>query len=211
MKALLFPVVHLHVHVDMARKLRKLYPSKKIIVHWHGEELRQRGWEGVREITSVSDAVFVSTEDLLAGAPEGVVHLPNPVDMELFRPIPSLRKPNSALYIVKGYRGEDLEWPKKVTSKLGLELDVRDRKVGPISYNEMPMLLNRYEYYVDRNYPESLSKTALEALACGVKVISWKEEILTSLPSEHDPKNVVQQFISTLKKRSFNEILGSLT
>jgi len=202
-----FPAVHLHVHVDLALRLRSIYPGKKLIVHWHGEELRLRGWRGVSSITRAADATFVSTQDLLHGAPEGVVYLPNPVDTEHFRPMPSLRRQNSALYLVKRQRNEDTEWARRLASRLGLELEVRDRVADPVDYGRMPELLNRYEYYIDRNYIQSLSKTALEALSCGVKVIDWKEDVVTALPEDHRPKNVVERFVSALRARSFDSIL----
>lgn len=202
-----FPAIHLHVHVDLAPRLRALYPRKKLIVHWHGEELRLKGWGGVSGITLAADATFVSTEDLLPGAPEGVVYLPNPVDTELFRPIPSLRRENTALYLVKRQRNEDREWAIRLASRLGLELEVRDRVAQPVEYSRMPELLNRYEYYIDRNYIHSLSKTALEALSCGVKVLDWREEVVTSLPEEHKPKKVVDRFLGALRERSFTGII----
>lgn len=51
-------------------------------------------------------------------------------------------------------------------------------------------MLNRYEYCIDRTSPESLSKTALEALACGLKVIRWDCRVVSGLLGEHRPERV---------------------
>ena len=61
-----------------------------------------------------------------------------------------------------------------------------------IPYGEMPKVLNRYEYYIDRMSPKSLSKTALEVLACGLKVIRWDGRVVSGLPLEHRPERVAE-------------------
>jgi len=75
--------------------------------------------------------------------------------------------------------------------KMHLKLTMRDRVKEPIPYNRLPMFLNKFEYYIDRNYIKSLSKTALEALVCNCKVIRWDEKIVHDLPEENKPENVV--------------------
>ena len=47
-------------------------------------------------------------------------------------------------------------------------------------------------YYIDRTSPESLSKTALEALACGLKVIRWDGRVVSGLPEDHRPERVAE-------------------
>ena len=51
-------------------------------------------------------------------------------------------------------------------------------------------MLNRYEYCIDRTSPGSLSKTVLEALACGLKAIRWDGRVVSGLPKEHRPERV---------------------
>jgi hypothetical protein len=41
----------------------------------------------------------------------------------------------------------------------------------------------------------SLSKTALGALACGLKVVRWNEEVVEGLPEEYKPENVIRRLI----------------
>ena len=53
-------------------------------------------------------------------------------------------------------------------------------------------MLNRCEYCIDRTSPESLSKTVLEALACGLKVLRWDCSVVSGLPEYYRPERVVR-------------------
>jgi len=189
-KALSFDIIHVHAFDEIISLLKKLYPHKKIIIHYHGSDIRGK-WKVRKRFWKKADLILVSTPDLLQGAPENAIYLPNPVDTELFKPLPKLREIGTALYLVKHQKGEDLNWPIEVAKKMQLKLTVRDRVKEPIPYGQMPNYLNTFEYYIDRNYIKSLSKTALEALACGCKVVRWDEEIVQGLPDGNRPENVV--------------------
>jgi hypothetical protein len=86
-----------------------------------------------------------------------------------------------------------MEWPKNVAKNLGLKLCVVDRKANPIPYAKLPHFLNTFEYYIDRNWIHSLSKTALEALACGLKVVKWDNRVIEKLPEEHNPIMIIEK------------------
>jgi hypothetical protein len=65
-------------------------------------------------------------------------------------------------------------------------------------YGEMPDFLKQYELYVDIRYVnkkvlENLSKTALESLACGLRVLDYKLNYHKGLPSEHNPSHVISE------------------
>ncbi len=45
----------------------------------------------------------------------------------------------------------------------------------------------------------SVSKTGLEALACNCKAITWNGNILTKLPEEHKPENVIEELMKVYK------------
>lgn len=51
-----------------------------------------------------------------------------------------------------------------------------------------------------RLYKVPLSKTALEALACGLKVITWKGKIIEGLPPENHPENVAKRIFNIYLK-----------
>jgi len=186
-----YDVVHVHSLDKLVPWLKAIYPNKPVILHYHGSEIRGK-WKERACYWRRADLVLVSTPDLLEGAPRGVTYLPNPVDLELFKPLPGLREEGTALYIIKHQEGEDLSWVRKVASKLKLKLTVRDRISDPIDYVDLPTYLNKFEYYIDRNYVRSLSKTALEALACGLKVVRWDEKVVEGLPDAHRPANVIK-------------------
>jgi hypothetical protein len=62
----------------------------------------------------------------------------------------------------------------------------------------MPNFLKKYDIYIDikivnAQILESLSKTGLESLACGLKVLNYKLEYLDKLPEIHNPVKVVNK------------------
>ena len=75
----------------------------------------------------------------------------------------------------------------------------------PTLYEEIPNLLKKYKVYVDIRVVndkilESLSKTALESLACGLKVLNYKLEYVDKLPEIHNPVNVIKQLQNIYNK-----------
>ena len=65
-------------------------------------------------------------------------------------------------------------------------------------YEEIPNFLKQYNIYVDIRIVndkilENFSKTALESLACGLKVLNYKIEYIDKFPEMHNPINVVNQ------------------
>lgn len=192
LKGLTYDIIQVHSAFRFVKYFKRVYPQKSVVMHFHGEDVRLVGWRALREILGKANLTLVSTPDMLKGAPKSVYWLPNPVDTGHFKPVPNLRKTGAALYFVKHQRGEDLSWPRAIARKYGLELCLHDRVMQPIVYSELPKFLSSFEYYIDRNYIASLSKTALEALACKVKVIDSNEEMLDKFPAEHNPINVVK-------------------
>jgi hypothetical protein len=75
----------------------------------------------------------------------------------------------------------------------------------------MPKLLNQYGYYIEIKRDKegrilgrenSVSVTALEALACGCKVIKgWDKQILEKLPEQHLPENAVAKIFQIYRQR----------
>jgi len=178
--------------------LKTIYPWKKIVLHYHGTDIRGR-WKEKRKYWSRADLIIVSTQDLLEGAPENAHYLPNPVDTELFKPIPELRRPGTALYMTSSEPKHQAsqEWARRVAEKLILKLHIIDREKIMIPHRKLPLLLNRYEYFIDHRWVPALSKTALEALACGLKVVRWDEKIIQSLP-EHVVKELTKLYLTIL-------------
>lgn len=167
-----YDVIHIHglpyrklfyIHIFLLKIL-----GKKVVIHLHGTEIRRRRNKPVTKLAlKISDIVLVSTPDLLSYY-EKAIWLPNPIDPQ-FRKLN--RKRRGALYFPHWYEPESEEKVKEHCKNMGLDLTIQNKLVP---YDQMPRFLNQFEVFFDRLTISSLSKTALEALACGCKVIGWK-------------------------------------
>jgi hypothetical protein len=159
------------------------------------------------ESQKLADEILVSTSDLLSLLPNAK-YLPNPVDVEHFSKDNNVRKNrsnNNALTIKTetGNIERTLQYCKE--NNINLKIDVFDRTKTPLLHQEIPNLLKKYDTYVDIKIVndkilESLSKTGLESLACGLKVLNYKLEYLDKLPEMHNPTKVVDQLETIYKK-----------
>lgn len=201
-KSLKYKIIHINSVYKIAKIIKILFPWKKVVIHFHGTEIRRR-WHEMKIFWEHADIILVSTPDLLEGAPKKAKYLPNMVDTDIFKPNLKNRIPNSALFVFiqrselteKGAlcsSTENLNWAKKISKDMNLELTILYRDEKPIPYNELPEYLNRFEYFIDRKQFLSLSKMALEALACGLKVIRWDNKVIEGLPEQHKPEKVVK-------------------
>jgi len=204
LKARKFDIIHVHYFDKIIPYLRLLYPRKPIVMHYHGDDIRGK-WNLRRKYWSKANAVLYSTLDLLGDeTPKRATHLPNPVDTEIF--YPRNVKPRSKTAFHLSYNADDLA--VKYARKHGLELVIHNQKrQGAIPHLKLPEVLCRYEYYIDvkRNqqgelYKVPLSKVALEALACGLTVITWDDKIVNELPPQHYPENVAKQIFDVYLK-----------
>jgi len=198
-----YDLLHVHYQDRLVRYLRMRYRRKPIVMHYHGTDIRGR-WDERRKYWSMADAVLVSTPDLLNGAPEGVVLLPNPVDTSLFFD-KHRHRPGTALAVSHG--ADDLA--REYADRLGLDLVIHDRYRSPIPFVAMPDFLADYEYYIDvrrgvwdNRIREFLAKTALEALACGLKVVRWDCRVVEGLPRLHYPDVVVERLLQVYESCS---------
>jgi len=185
-----FDLIHVHSFDKLVPYLKLLYPSKPIVLHYHGTDIRGK-WLQKQKYQSKADAILYSTPDLLNHeTPKLAVYLPNPVDTDLFYKFPGIfQKPKTALAFKYQL---DMDKANRYAKKYGLSIEFLERN---IPYRKMPEILNKYEYYIDQTQIPSLSKTALEALACGLKVVRWDGEIVEGLPEEHRPENVIRRLI----------------
>ena len=224
-------LIHVHSRIDVIAPLRERYGnSKKIILHYHGTDIRgfspptvhqkhirlgnilpsskflmkklirRKSGSTIRNRKAQlgADRILVSTPDLLKLV-KWANYLPNPVDIEHFRPDDNrLNKGKRALTI----RSEvtDIEWALDYCKRKNVDLDIEtyDRTQNPVMYQDMPRFLKRYNTYVDIRLVngkilENLSKSALESLACGLEVLNYRLQYLRGLPSEHDPSSVLSK------------------
>ncbi len=232
-------IVHIHTRADMVIKLRnKFGKSKKIILHYHGTDIRGLNKQKLPHRSGLSDiaislilryrkirnilllkkrihykaqnlanAVIVSTPDLLnyASTKNDAVrklYLPNPIDLDVFKPDAIISstindgiKKNA---VTMDNEVTDIPWALEYLKKNNVNLDitVHDRIKHPLMYQDLPNFLKQYKTYVDIRYVNkkiipALSKTALEALACGLDVLDYRLKFRNRLPEEHCPSSVI--------------------
>jgi hypothetical protein len=146
----------------------------------------------------MTDAVIVSTPDLLPLV-SNAVYLPNPIDTDHFSTDKILRSERARALTMDTEAiniGLTLNYCKQ--HNVNQEIDVYNRIKDPIMYRDMPAFLKKYGLYIDVRYVdgkilENLSKTALEALACGLDVLDYKLYRRHGLPEEYAPKNVTSR------------------
>jgi len=192
-----YDVIHVHYHSIFIPFLKFLY-NKPVIMHFHGSDVRHN-WEARLKRIKKADCVVVSTPDLLTGAPPGTSWIPNPVDTVKFTPVSWVPKKKTALTFSYGADDE----AGAIAEHYDLELDLVK---GPIPHGQVPRLMSKYRYYIDvkRDFRDrllyegsTLSKTGLEALAMGLKVISKDLSIREGLPEIHQPENVADGLFYT--------------
>jgi hypothetical protein len=158
------------------------------------------------ESQKLADEILVSTSDLLLLLPHAK-YLPNPVDVEHFsKDNTNHNKVNNNALTIKTTSG-DIQKTLLYCNEnnINLKIDVLDRTKTPILYEEIPNYLKKYDVYVDIRIVndkilENLSKTALESLACGLKVLNYKLEYVYRLPDIHNPINVTNELKNIYNK-----------
>ena len=170
-------IVHIHYWFDginLVHRISKLlFFNPKLIYHAHGDDIRSllknKSWDASK---LKSDINIVATKDILF---PNAIHLPNPIDTNMFyRHNNKERVNNEALYIRTRFDRKD--YAIEYSKKHNLKLSIIDRIDGNgVPYRELPNIFQKYEYYLDfkgLTNKEVISKTAMEALASGVKVVT---------------------------------------
>lgn len=215
-------VIHVHGYIDILFELRKNSTDKKIILHYHGTDIRglkrqelphrsllsdtmiklkmlYRKKIGHIKAQKLADAVCVSTPDLLSLVRSDSIHIPIPIDTEHFSPnTDSKRELKDAFTINSEVTNIQRALDLCNENQISLKIDVIDRTKNPIMYSAIPDFIRGYKNYVDIRYVndiilENLSSTALQSLACGLSVLDYELQFRRTLPREHDAVNVASQ------------------
>ena len=168
---LLYHPTHIHVNASLPSLVlaRLLCPDTPIVFQYHGGKIRYR--DSAHEETALADKVIVSTPDLS----DYGEWFDRPVDKMFYDR--GIRKVGTALmfyatYFMKDLRTEAKEW----CENRGVDLTIVERgKHEDIPYLQMPAFLSQYEYFLDfKGYgdPKAISRLAIEAYACGCKIVS---------------------------------------
>ncbi len=200
-----YDLIHVHALDKIVPLLKRIYSKKPVVMHYAGSMVRGR-WDSRKKYWNKANLLLVSTQDLLVGAPNNAIWLPNPVDTDLFYVRNQNRQMNHAFHF--SHDADDLAL--KFAEEKNLELTIHDRVAKPIPYADLGKVLSSYEYYIDvkRSYSpgargkliQVLSKTGLEALACECKVIRWDGDEIKGLPPEHHPNKVVTKLWELYQK-----------
>jgi len=221
-------VIHVHGFIDILFKLhKKFHKSKKIILHYHGTDIRglnrqmlphrsrlsdtviilkrlYRKRIGHSKAQKLADAVCVSTPDLLPLVRNGI-HIPIPIDTYHFRP-----DNNSSVELKEAFtinsEVTNIHWALDYCKKNGVNLNIEvfDRTKNPIMYKDIPDFIRGYKTYVDIRYVndtvlENLSSTALQSLASGLEVLDYRLQFRQGLPPQHNAVNVVSRLTGIYK------------
>lgn len=202
------------LHIHSAYLTLFFLPFEPKILEFHGDDVRRHptmknkfSLLQVRLFVWLAKpfmCFYVSTPDLMKEVPNSF-WIPNPVDLEHFKRENSFER-GSALFMLNWYDHDDLR-AKTIASLKGWDLTVLDRRRQFIEYAEMPRFLEKFEYFIDRANIKSLSKTALEALALGVKVVDWKNRLCYGsywhkmIYIRHNPEQIADLTIKIYRER----------
>jgi hypothetical protein len=198
----------MHFHGSDLRGIKQNFTHQKItsipklfIKNYNSRRIRERN-NLLAE--NYADRIILSTPDLQEKIKMTIpIVLDNPVDTEHF--CKSVTMSNGAskddIFTFSTEATSNTNWIINYCKNNGINsLHVIDRTKSPIRYSKMPDFLQKFSTYVDIRYVNNsvlhnLSKTALESLACGLKVIDHELKCWTVLPSVHEPANVAKRSV----------------
>ncbi|MHA2142574.1 MAG: glycosyltransferase [Candidatus Thorarchaeota archaeon] len=193
-----YDIIHLHSQDAFLDRIIKSCPKKPIILTYHGTDIRHR-WAEKEPQHQLADLVTVATEDLLKGASKEVIHIPNPVDTELFRREVDYF-PGAALHVWQRTKSEiAFRKAKEEASKRNLILRVQERNETVFPYITYPRILELFEYIIDIKESRgqiipAFSLTGLQSLALGSKVIHMGQ-VHKAFPEKHNPLKIAETWI----------------
>jgi hypothetical protein len=205
-------IVHIHGFYKMVPIARTFHPFKPIVYQCHGTDVRHK-WKERTKYLKYADVILYHAKDLEdEEMPKDIRFINCPIDTDYFNCDGSeIRERNTALTF--SYRADDMA--TDYAEEHGLNLTIHNRESKPIPYLELPSVLRKYDYYLDfkRDVDGSflhkdsahytVSKTALEALACGCKTVGPDYRIRQGLAEENKPENVVKQIWEIYEERGF--------
>ena len=193
--AIFYDVIHFHSIDRWLFIYRLLFPRKKVIIHYHGSDIRNK-WRKNKKNWIWANDIIISTPDLADDeTPLGKInYIPNMVNHRLCKIFYYNDKiKGSAFHINIGALDEALE----IARKRRLRLNVLS---GSMSHYVLLKNLSYYEYYIDikrhdGEILEAYSLTGLEAFNMNVKVINWNNEGKGIMPKGFRPRDVASELM----------------
>ena len=200
----------MHFHGSDLRGINQKYDQKGlfsfptlIFKTYRSSRIRKKN---NRLAEQLSDKILISTPDLFNYVKGEPILLNNPIDTDHFSKVndttTTINGTNNAFFTFNTEATSSARWIINYCKNNGINnLQVIDRTRNPIKYSEMPNFLRQFGTYVDIRYVnneilKNISKTALESLACGLKVIDYDLKYRYVLPEENNPRNVINKLDS---------------
>jgi len=192
-----YDLIHLHSKDEFLPYVKKLFPNKPVLLHYHGTDIRDH-WYEKRNRWSHADYIIVSTIDLLDGAPSNARWLPNPINRQDF--------PNGPIghgCVHFRYGCDDIA--KELAKKNGLELTILPRN---IPRSEIVNTLRKFSHIIPlkishgkllSDSKNQYSVLELEALSLGLSTVKI-DGIYSGFPIEHDSSKVGKQIFRIYKQ-----------
>ena len=163
-------LIHAH-YLGYSGMIAKI-SGRKYIIHVHGSDVRNKTLSFFQEwVLENAICIVYSTPDLKQFLSKRAIYLQTPIGNQFIN-MKINRVINDAFRPVK------------------YEKNMNFYAIKDLDYKEMPLILNRIKIFHDRKTIKSLSKTALEALACGCKVIDFNGNQHIIFPEKHRADNV---------------------
>lgn len=181
-------IVHISSMPKFVVLLKPFLIGKKVVNHYHGSDVRDYAPIWLKYLAeSVANVTLISTLDLSAycAIPEKVMHLPQPIDVDLFKPV---RVENNGKWLAMFQSDKWLSI--KPDSLRDKEIVSFDRKAKKIMYADMPVFLSGFEGYIDVKVVDgfrlqAMSQTGLQCLSLGLSVYDYDDQIRRGFPAYH--------------------------
>lgn len=200
-------VIHSSSSIKMLILARMIAPRTPIILSYHGSDVRFSPTGKAHPMAELADFIHITTPDLQQYG----VWIDRIVD-DYFQ-YRGGRVLDTALLYYSPHFYEDsrkaaLEW----CAQRGIVLTIIDRSKPnfvPTPNNRMPLLYSRHEYYLDwkgnKDEINALSRCALEALACGCKVVHDSDTDTVITPDDYKTAGVNDyiELYESMKRASY--------
>lgn len=218
LKSMVPEVIHINGLFEIIPYIKRLRPSAKIIFEYHGTAHVQKIKPFKNKLSSLIDKEVVCSPDLLDFVPNAEL-IVNPINTEHFKQ----KKLKNEKYFMILQRDWSEEKIKQVIKKRGFNKNfevIRTSKMDGtkiikdqgIFYKDLPNFFYNYGGFIDiklniyGDVIKALSLMGIQALSCGLKVVSSIENTeLQVLPEEFKPENVCKKWEKVYEEIGLNK------
>lgn len=204
-----YDIIHMHSMYRIIPLLKAIYPRKKVVLHHHDSAITLMKMDPLVDRYGQQADLVIAAATVIEEAVKGSVYLPTITDTEMFRPLEHMRAERKNMALMVSIRYLDTDKAKKFLADQGCpyKYEVLDREKTFVPYEKLPRFLNGYKAFIDIRFVAptdggdaklvaAMSKTGLEALACGLEVYDFHGRMTKDLPERHKPGNVVKKLLA---------------